>query len=67
VARTAADQGSAHDVTMSVERADAEVSLALQQAFFVDIASRYPGWTPESSQGVERMPIGSSESMNGRR
>jgi GNAT superfamily N-acetyltransferase len=44
---------SARDVTVSVERADAEVSLALQEAFFVDIASRYPGWTPASSQDVK--------------
>jgi GNAT superfamily N-acetyltransferase len=40
-------------VRVSVERADAEVSLVLQQAFFADIASRYPGWEPASSQSVE--------------
>ena len=38
---------------VTVERADAEVSLLLQQAFFADIASRYPGWEPASSQSVE--------------
>jgi GNAT superfamily N-acetyltransferase len=35
-----------------VERADAEVSLVLQEAFFADIARRYPGWEPASSQSV---------------
>ena len=30
-------------VKVTVERADAEASLGLQQAFFADIASRYPG------------------------
>ena len=39
-------------VTVTVERADAKVSLALQEAFFADIASRYPGWVPASSQSV---------------
>jgi len=39
-------------VRVAVERADAEVSLGLQQAFFSDIASRYPGWEPASSQSV---------------
>lgn len=37
---------------MAVERADARVSLALQEAFFADIAERYPGWVPASSQSV---------------
>jgi GNAT superfamily N-acetyltransferase len=45
--------GSVRDVTVAVERADAEVSLGLQQTFFADIASRYPGWAPASSQSVE--------------
>lgn len=40
-------------VQLTVERADTEVSLVLQQAFFADIASRYPGWEPASSQSVE--------------
>jgi GNAT superfamily N-acetyltransferase len=40
-------------VRVTVERADAEVSRALQEAFFADIASRYPGWEPASSQSVE--------------
>jgi len=39
-------------VKVTVERADAEVSLVLQRAFFADIASRYPGWEPASSQSV---------------
>lgn len=38
---------------MTVECADAEVSLALQQTFFADIASRYAWWEPASSQSVE--------------
>jgi hypothetical protein len=40
-------------VKVTVERADAEVSLGLQQAFFADIAARYPGWEPASSQPVD--------------
>lgn len=40
-------------VWVAVERADAEVSRALQEAFFADIASRYPGWEPASSQSLE--------------
>jgi len=40
-------------VRATVERADAAVSLGLQQAFFADIASRYPGWEPASSQSVK--------------
>lgn len=39
-------------VQVTVERADAEVSLVLQEAFFADIAARYPGWEPASSQSV---------------
>ena len=40
-------------VQVTVERADAEVSLGLEQAFFADIAARYPGWEPASSQPVD--------------
>jgi GNAT superfamily N-acetyltransferase len=40
-------------VQVTVERAEAEVSLVLQEAFFADIAARYPGWEPGSSQSVE--------------
>jgi GNAT superfamily N-acetyltransferase len=40
-------------VELRVERADSTASLALQRAFFADIAMRYPGWTPGSSQPVE--------------
>jgi len=39
-------------VLVTVERADVGMSVALQQAFFADIASRYPGWEPASSQSV---------------
>jgi GNAT superfamily N-acetyltransferase len=53
VARSGAGQGCGDDVTLAVELADARVSLALQQAFFADIAERYPGWVPASSQSVE--------------
>jgi GNAT superfamily N-acetyltransferase len=53
VARSEADLGSDDEVTVAVERADANVSLALQQAFFADIAARYPGWTPANSQSVQ--------------
>jgi GNAT superfamily N-acetyltransferase len=41
------------DVTFAAEPADSETSLGLQRAFFADIASRYPGWKPTSSQSVE--------------
>jgi GNAT superfamily N-acetyltransferase len=40
-------------VTLSVERPDSPASVALQEAFFADIATRYPGWDPGSSQPVE--------------
>jgi GNAT superfamily N-acetyltransferase len=53
VARSETDHGSGGDVSVAVERADAKVSLALQGAFFADIAERYPGWVPASSQSVE--------------
>jgi GNAT superfamily N-acetyltransferase len=36
-----------------VEPADSTPSVLLQEAFFADIASRYPGWNPTSSQSVE--------------
>jgi GNAT superfamily N-acetyltransferase len=39
-------------VRLTVEPADSEVSLALQEAFFADIAARYPSWEPASSQPV---------------
>jgi GNAT superfamily N-acetyltransferase len=38
--------------TLVVEPADSEASLALQDAFFADIAARYPGWAPTSSQSM---------------
>ncbi len=39
-------------IQIVVESPTAAVSLALQEAFFTDIAARYPGWHPGSSQGV---------------
>jgi GNAT superfamily N-acetyltransferase len=41
------------DVVLAIEPADSETSVALQEAFFADIAGRYPGWNPTSSQSVE--------------
>jgi GNAT superfamily N-acetyltransferase len=38
--------------TLVVEPADAAVSVAVQDAFFAEIAARYPGWTPGDSQSV---------------
>lgn len=46
------------EVTLAVGPADSDVSVALQQAFFIDIASRYPGWEPASSQSVEPSELG---------
>jgi GNAT superfamily N-acetyltransferase len=40
-------------LNLVLEAADSKTSVDLQQAFFADIAARYPGWTPASSQGVE--------------
>jgi len=34
-------------VTIQLEASDAPVSVELQRAYFADIASRYPGWSPE--------------------
>jgi GNAT superfamily N-acetyltransferase len=53
VTRSEAGEGSGDDVTVAAEPADADVSLALQKAFFADIAARYPGWAPASSQSVQ--------------
>jgi GNAT superfamily N-acetyltransferase len=41
------------DLVLKVEPADSAASTALQDAFFADIASRYPGWEPSASQSVE--------------
>jgi GNAT superfamily N-acetyltransferase len=38
--------------TLAVEPADCAVSVAMQDAFFAEIATRYPGWTPGDSQSV---------------
>lgn len=40
-------------VDLRIEPADSGTSAALQSAFFEDIATRYPGWQPTSSQNVE--------------
>jgi GNAT superfamily N-acetyltransferase len=38
---------------LRVEPVDSATSRVLQEAFFADIATRYPGWTSGSSQSVE--------------
>jgi GNAT superfamily N-acetyltransferase len=40
-------------VKLVVDAADSQASLALQEAFFADIRSRYPGWDPTASQSVD--------------
>jgi GNAT superfamily N-acetyltransferase len=45
-------------LNLAIEPADSETSVALQQAFFSDIAGRYPGWEPASSQSVEPAELG---------
>ena len=40
-------------IEVRVEPVESATSLALQEALFQDIASRYPGWTLGSSQRVE--------------
>lgn len=44
---------SGADLILAVEPADSPTSLRLQQAFFADIAARYPGWDPGATHGVE--------------
>ena len=34
-------------VAIVLEASDAPVSVELQRAYFADIASRYPGWSPD--------------------
>ncbi|MGH2850010.1 MAG: GNAT family N-acetyltransferase [Solirubrobacteraceae bacterium] len=41
------------NLSLRVEAADSEASSALQAAFFADITSRYPEWSPAASQSVE--------------
>jgi GNAT superfamily N-acetyltransferase len=41
------------ELWLATEPADSETSNALQAAFFADIAARYPGWNPGSSQSVQ--------------
>lgn len=41
------------ELALAIEPADSEVSLALQDAFFAEITSRYPSWRPGSSQSFE--------------
>lgn len=43
---------SPHRIEITLESPAAPVSLTLQDAFFVDIAARYPDWHPGSSQSV---------------
>jgi GNAT superfamily N-acetyltransferase len=45
--------GGSAGLTLTAEPADSDVSAELQQAFFADIAARYPGWEPASSQPVD--------------
>jgi GNAT superfamily N-acetyltransferase len=40
-------------IELRVEPADSAASLGLQEAFFADIATRYPGWSPGASQPAE--------------
>jgi GNAT superfamily N-acetyltransferase len=39
------------------EPADSPASIAIQEAFFADIASRYPGWSPAASQSVDHSEL----------
>jgi GNAT superfamily N-acetyltransferase len=39
-------------LSLTVEPSESAQSLAMQNAFFADIAARYPGWQPASSQAV---------------
>jgi GNAT superfamily N-acetyltransferase len=39
-------------MTLTVEPANSAKLRAMQNAFFADIAARYPGWQPASSQAV---------------
>src|SRR5579871_4244048 len=41
------------EVVFAVEPADSPTSLELQQRFFAEIASRYPGWEPGRSASAE--------------
>lgn len=34
-------------VAIAMEASDAPISVELQRAYFADIASRYPGWSPD--------------------
>jgi GNAT superfamily N-acetyltransferase len=43
---------------LTCEAADTEVSLALQRAFFADIASRYPGWDPDQGPSADPSELG---------
>lgn len=41
-----------NNLSLRVEAADSAASRALQAAFFADITSRYPEWSPAASQSV---------------
>jgi len=45
--------GGDPELSFAVEPADTGASLALQEAFFADIAARYPGWDPSRSQSAD--------------
>jgi GNAT superfamily N-acetyltransferase len=46
------------EIRLASESADAEVSHALQQAFFADIASRDPGWDPDRGPSADASELG---------
>jgi GNAT superfamily N-acetyltransferase len=50
--------GSEPGLTLAVEPADTETSRELQQRFFAEIASRYPGWTPDRSPTADPADLG---------
>lgn len=45
-------------LTLAVEPADTATSRELQQRFFAEIASRYPGWGPDRSPSAEPAELG---------
>jgi GNAT superfamily N-acetyltransferase len=50
--------GSEPGLTLAVEPADTETSRELQRGFFAEIASRYPGWTPDRSPTADPADLG---------
>jgi GNAT superfamily N-acetyltransferase len=45
-------------VTLTREAADSDASRELQQAFFRDIAARYPGWDPDEGPSADPSELG---------